>query len=414
MKSHFQILIIGGGNAGISVASQLLIKNNKLDIGIIDPATKHYYQPAWTLVGGGAFDILKTERNQASVIPKNTTWIQKNMGTFEPEINQVTCEDGTKLTYDYLVVAPGIQLDWFKIKGAKEALGKNGVTSNYLFEMATYTYEAAKKVKPGGVALFTAPGTPIKCGGAPQKIMYLLSDFFKKKGVLKDINVHFYTAGGVIFGVKKYAEALQKVVDNYGIHTHYKHNLIEVKGEEQIAVFEDSEGIKHEVKFDMLHLTPPQSAPDFIKRSPLAILDSSSQDNPCLGKDFIPPGYLGWVDVHKHTLQHVRFANIFGLGDAASTPNAKTGAAIRKQAPVVVQNILNLISAESLDGSYNGYGSCPLVTGYGKLILAEFDYDNNPMETFPFNQAKERWSMYQLKTKVLPWLYWNKILKGTA
>lgn len=414
MKSHYQILIIGGGNAGISVAAQLLNKNGKLDIGIVDPADKHYYQPAWTLVGGGVFDIQKTERSQASVIPKGAAWIQKAVHTFEPEQNQVTCVDGTKLTYDFLVVAPGIQLDWFKIKGAKEALGKNGVTSNYLYNMAPYTYEAAKKVKAGGVALFTAPNTPIKCGGAPQKIMYLLADFFKKKGILDTVDVHFYSGGTIIFGVKKYAVALQKVVDNYGIKTHWKHNLIEVKGEEQIAIFEDAEGKRFEVKFDMLHITPPQSAPDFIKRSPLAIIDSSTQENPCLGKDHIPPNYLGWIDVNKHTLQHNRYANIFGIGDATSTPNAKTGAAIRKQAPVVVENLLKLIGSQVLSGSYNGYGSCPLVTGYGKLILAEFDYDNNPMETFPFDQAKERWSMYQLKTKVLPWLYWNKILKGTA
>ncbi len=414
MKSHYQILIIGGGNAGISVAAQLLIKNNKLDIGIIDPAEKHYYQPAWTLVGGGVFDIQKTERTEASVIPKGAAWIQQAVSTFEPEQNQVTCVDGTKLTYDFLVVAPGIQLDWFKIKGAKEALGKNGVTSNYLYEMAPYTYEAAQKVKAGGVALFTAPNTPIKCGGAPQKIIYLLADYFKKQGILDNVDVHFYSGGTIIFGVKKYAVALQKVVDNYGIKTHWKHNLIEVKGEEQLAIFEDAEGKRFDVKFDMLHITPPQSAPDFIKRSPLAIIDSSTQENPCLGKDHIPPNYLGWIDVNKHTLQHNRYANIFGIGDATSTPNAKTGAAIRKQAPVVVENLLKLIGSQVLSGSYNGYGSCPLVTGYGKLILAEFDYDNNPTETFPFDQGKERWSMYQLKTKVLPWLYWNKILKGTA
>ncbi len=189
---------------------------------------------------------------------------------------------------------------------------------------------------------------------------------------------------------------------------------MEVKGDEQLAIFEDTEGNRHEVKFDMLHITPPQSAPDFIKRSPLAVLDPATQTNPCLGTDTNPFNYLGWVDVNKHTLQHNRYANIFSCGDAASTTNAKTGAAIRKQVPVLVENLLRLMKAESVDASYNGYGSCPLVTGYGKLILAEFDYDNNPMETFPFNQAKERWSMYQLKTKVLPWLYWNRILKGTA
>ncbi len=414
MKTHYQILIIGGGNAGISSASQLLIKNKSLEIGIVDPAEKHYYQPAWTLVGGGTFDINKTERSEASVIPKGTTWIQQAVSTFEPDQNQVSLTDGTKLTYDYLIVAPGIQLDWYKIKGAKESLGANGVTSNYMFNMAPYTFEASKRVKKGGTALFTAPNTPIKCGGAPQKIMYLLSDNFTKRGIINDVNVHFYSGGGIIFGVKKYAEALQKVVDRYGIHTHWKHNLVEVDGPNHKAIFQDEHGNLVEEIFDMIHITPPQSAPDFIKKSPLAVLDSTSGKNPCIGEDHIPKDYLGWVDVNKFTLQHNRYANIFSFGDVASTPNAKTGAAIRKQAPVAVENILHLINGGTLDAKYNGYGSCPLVTGYGKLILAEFDYDNNPMETFPFNQAKERWSMYQLKKYVLPWLYWNKILKGTA
>jgi sulfide:quinone oxidoreductase len=414
MKTHFQILIIGGGNAGISAASQLHIKNSKLEIAIIDPSEKHYYQPAWTLVGGGAFDINATVRSEASVMPKFVTWIQKSARTFEPTENQVTCTDGTKITYDYLIVAPGIQLDWYKIKGAKEWLGKNNITSNYHFELAPYTFEAAKSIKKGQKAIFTNPNTPIKCGGAPQKIMYLLSDYFRKNGILNDINVHFYSGGGVIFGVKKYADTLNKVVERYGIQTHFKHNCVEVDGANKIAYFEDEHGNRVAQEFDMIHLTPPQSAPDFIKKSPLAILDSSTQSNPCLGADHIPQNYLGWIDVHKHTLQHNRYANIFACGDAASTPNAKTGAAIRKQVPVLVENLLHLMNGGELSGSYNGYGSCPLVTGYGKLVLAEFDYDNNPTETFPFDQSKERWSMYQLKTKVLPWLYWNKILKGTA
>lgn len=414
MKTHYQILIIGGGNAGISAAAQLLRKKANLDIAIIEPSDKHYYQPAWTLVGGGDFDINDTVRMEAGVIPKNVKWIQKRVESLQPDVNQITCTDNSTLTYDYLIVAPGIQLDWHKIKGAKEWLGKNGVTSNYQFDLAPYTFEAAKTIKKGGKAIFTNPNTPIKCGGAPQKIMYLLSDFFRKQGILKDVEVHFYSGGGVIFGVKKYAETLNKVIERYGINTHFKHNCVEIDGENKIAYFENEHGERVAQEFDMIHVTPPQSAPDFIKKSPLGIYDSATQLNPCLGQDFIPPHYLGWVEVDKHTMQHVRYPNVFSCGDVASTPNAKTGAAIRKQVPVLVENLVALIEGNSLTGSYNGYGSCPLVTGYGRLVLAEFDYNNEPVETFPFDQSKERWSMYQMKSKALPWLYWNKILKGTA
>ena len=401
MKTFYQILVVGGGNAGISVAAQLLIKNRKLDIGIIDPSDKHYYQPAWTLVGGGVFDIQKTIRNEADVIPKHAEWIKDSVTLFEPESNSLTCKSGQKLTYDYLIVAPGIQLDWGKVKGLKENLGKNGVCTNYLFEQAPYTWQTLKTLKRGK-AIFTNPNTPIKCGGAPQKIMYLAADHLRKEELLKQTEVHFYSGGGIIFGVKKYADVLNKVIARYGIQTHFNHNLVEIDGENRIAYFEtknsSDEIVRISQNFDMLHVTPPQSAPDFIKNSPLSV-----KDNP-----------LGWVDLNKDTLQHNRYKNIFGCGDAGSTPNAKTGAAVRKQGPVLVKNLIHVMEGKSLTEKYNGYGSCPLITGYGKLVLAEFDYNNEPLETFPLNQAKERYSMWLLKTKVLPWLYWNKILKGTA
>lgn len=399
MKTHHQILIIGGGNAGISVAAQLLRKRPLLDIAIVEPSEKHYYQPAWTLVGGGVYDIQKTVRQEEEIMPEAVKWIKDYADTFHPDRNEMKLLSGMVVTYDYLVVCPGIQLNWDAVKGLPQTLGKNGVTSNYSFAQAPYTYECIRNIKPGDKVLFTSPGTPVKCGGAPQKIMYLAADFLRKKGILKGVGVEFWTAGGVIFGIKKYAVELQKRVDMYGINLHFKHDLIAIDGPGKTATFRvtapDGTVTETTTHFDMIHVTPPQSAPNFIKESPLA--DAN-----------------GWVDVNKYSLQHTRYANVFGLGDATNTPNAKTGAAVRKQAPVVVHNLLATMDHQAIDGSYNGYGSCPLVVGYGKLILAEFDYDNNPTETFPFDQAKPRWSMYQLKTKVLPWLYWNKILKGTA
>lgn len=400
--SHFQILVIGSGNAGVSTASKLLIKNSNLKVGIIEPSDKHYYAPAWTLVGGGTFDINDTVRDMASVMPEKATWIKDAVATFEPEQNQVTCISGKKYTYDYLVVAGGIKYDFDKVKGLKENLGKNGVTTNYMFQHAPYTFQCLENFPKGGIAVFTSPNTPIRCGGAPQKILYLGSDYLRRKGILKDSQVHFYTGGTIIFGVKKYAATLNKVVERYGIKTHFFHNLCEIDGENRIAFFDvyNTEGKivgRAEQKFDMIHVVPPQCAPDFIKNSPLAM-----KDNP-----------FGWVDVDKNTLQHLRYPNIFGLGDSSSLPTAKTGAAVRKQMPVLVENLLSLMNGKPLTAFYTGYSSCPLITGYGKIVMAEFDYNNEPMETFPFNQAEERYSMWLLKKYVLPFLYWTRIVKGT-
>lgn len=423
MANHYQILIIGGGNAGLSVASQLLRKRSNLQIAIVDPSEKHYYQPAWTLVGAGIFDINKTVRNEKDFIPKNTTWIKEAVATFEPETNKVKCASGKEITYDYMIVCPGIQLDWNKIKGLKETLGKNNVSSNYDFKSAPYTWEMIKNFK-GGTAVFTNPSTPIKCGGAPHKIMYLAVDYWRKKGILDKCDVHYVSGATVIFGVPEYKATLEKVLKNGNIKVHYSANTVGINGDTKTITFEtkNTEFVKQvlsnsaaacysiaetnsadsvssvTMNFDLCHSVPPQSAPDFIKNSPLR-----DEANP-----------LGYVEINKNTMQHSRFPNVFALGDCTNAPCSKTGAAIRKQAPVVVENLLALMDNKVGKAEYTGYSACPIPTQYGKLMLAEFDYSNTPKMTFPFDQAKPRWTMWLLKTKILPWLYWNKILKGTA
>ncbi|MES2519404.1 MAG: FAD/NAD(P)-binding oxidoreductase, partial [Bacteroidota bacterium] len=382
-------------------AEFLLIKRSSLSIGIIEPSEKHYYQPAWTLVGAGEFDIQATEKSEADFIPKGTTWIKDAVATFQPEQNQVTGSSGEKYTYDSLIVAPGIQLDWNKIKGFKETLGKNQVSSNYSFDVAPYTWELIKNFK-GGTAVFTNPSTPIKCGGAPHKIMYLACDYWRKQGILDKCNVQYISGAGVIFGVKEYAETLTEVVANNNIHVHFLSNTVEIDGKNKTVYYEqrDENGVleKKEIKFDMCHAVPPQSAPDFIKNSPLADANNA----------------MGYVEINKNTMQHIRFANVFACGDCTNAPCSKTGAAIRKQVPVVVENLLAFLDKKSIESQYDGYSACPIPTQYGKLMLAEFDYTNTPKMTFPFDQAKPRWTMWILKKYLLPWLYWNKILKGTA
>lgn len=396
---HHQIVIVGGGAAGITVASQLRVKNDNLDIAIIEPSDKHYYQPAWTLVGGGEYNIEDTVKSEARCIPTGVNWIQDYAAEFDPDNNAVKTRSGKVVHYDYLVLSPGIQIDWHLIEGLKEALGKGGVCSNYAFEYAPYTWETIQNFK-GGNALFTFPATPIKCGGAPQKIMYLADDTFRKNGVREVSNVTFCSAVGGIFPVPAYAESLLKVVDRRNIQLKFKHNLKAIRAQTKEAVFNvtTDEGVQEVVlPYDMIHVTPPMSAPDFIKNSKLAVAEGAAK---------------GWVDVNKETLQHNVYPNVFSLGDASSLPTSKTAAAIRRQAPVLVENLLALIDATSLTGKYNGYTCCPLITGYGKTIMAEFDYSNQPMSTFPLDPREERYTMWLVKRHILPWVYWNRMLKG--
>jgi sulfide:quinone oxidoreductase len=400
-KNHFQILVIGGGNAGLSVASKLLIKDKKLDIGIIEPSEKHYYQPAWTLVGAGTFNHADTEKNEKDFIPKKAKWIKDAASSFDPAHNTVTCTSGQVYSYNILIVVPGIQLDWKKISGLKDTLGKHAVTSNYQFSTAPYTWELIKNFK-GGTAIFTNPPTPVKCGGAPHKIMWLACDYWRKQGILHKCDVRFISGGSILFGVPEYRVTLEEKAKEYGVKIELKQTILSVNGPDRTLTYKSNENNPDEkaktVHFDLLHIVPPQSAPDFVKSSALA--DASTP--------------LGWVEVNPETFQHTRFPNVFSCGDVCSAPTSRTGAAIRKEAPVMVSHIMAFLNNTTSNAKYDGYSACPIPTSYGKLMLAEFDYTNKPTMTFPFDQAKPRRSMWILKKHILPWLYWNKILQGKA
>ncbi|MCB1025090.1 MAG: NAD(P)/FAD-dependent oxidoreductase [Acidobacteria bacterium] len=392
-KDKYEVVIVGGGTAGLSVAARLCKKG--MDVAIVEPSKKHYYQPLWTLVGGGVLPKEETERNEADYIPGGADWIEERLSEFDPDENFVLTSGGKKIEYDYLVVAAGIQINWDKVKGLPEAIGKDGVCSNYSYQYVEKTWEFIKNFK-GGNAIFTQPSTPIKCGGAPQKICYLAEDHFRKAGIREKANVTFITATPTIFSSPHYAPTLTKHCEETGINTKFKLDLIEIRADEKEAVFKNVETGEESIeKYDLLHVTPPMSAPDFIRESKLG-------------------NEGGWVDVDKETLQHTRFPNVFALGDSSSLPTSKTGAAIRKQVPVLVENLSCLKNGEALSAKYDGYTSCPLVTGYDSLIMAEFGYDLKPQETFPFDQNKERYSMYLVKRYLLPQLYWKGMLRGRA
>ncbi|MFW1730884.1 TIGR01244 family sulfur transferase [Acinetobacter baumannii] len=394
----YSVVIVGAGAAGISVASSLLSREPHLDIVIIDPADTHYYQPGWTMVGGGIFKPQVTARSMASVIPSKVKWMKAAVAGFDPEHNQVILEGCQPIQYKALVVCPGLKLNWHGIEGLVETLGKNGVTSNYRYDLAPYTWELVQQLN-GGKAIFTQPPMPIKCAGAPQKAMYLSADYWLKQGKLKDISIHFYNTGGVLFGVKEYVPALMQYVEKYGSELHFNHQLVKVDGPAKKAWFKvvnDENAALVETDFDMLHVVPPQQAPDFIRASTLT--DDA-----------------GWVSVNPQTLQHTQHANIFALGDVMNAPNAKTAAAARAQAPIVAVNILAQLNCEQNFCEYNGYGSCPLTVERGKIVLAEFGYGGKLLPSFPkwvIDGQKPSRLAWLLKEQILPPIYWQGMLKG--
>lgn len=397
--AEYDVVIVGGGAGGISVAASLQSRKSQLSIAIIDPADIHYYQPGWTMVGGGIFEASQTAKTMGSLIPRGVKWIKAAVAAFEPAKNAVILDGCRVVKYDRLVVCPGLKLDWEAVAGLEDTLGRNGVTSNYRYDLAPYTWQLVQELQEGR-ALFTQPQMPIKCAGAPQKAMYLSGDAWFRSGRLKDIDIQFMNAGGVLFGVKDYVPALQEYVAKYDATLNFFHNLVSVDGPAKTATFKvtkpETEPEMVTVDFDMMHVCPPQVAPDFIRVSPLA--DAA-----------------GWVDVDQATLRHKSFDNIWSLGDVMNAPNAKTAAAARKQAPTVAENIMADIAGRSPTAAYDGYGSCPLTVERGKIVLAEFGYGGVLKPSFPtalLDGTKPTRMAWFLKEKMLPPIYWKAMLKG--
>jgi sulfide:quinone oxidoreductase len=392
-----RVVIIGGGAAGISVAARLR-RAGQTDVAIIEPSDKHYYQPLWTMVGGGVASADETVREESQYIPSDHRWIKDFATEIDPVAQTVGVRGGGRVGYDFLVVAPGIQLDFDRVLGMREALETDSVSTNYLLHMAPKTWRLIQSFQ-GGTALFHHPQGAIKCAGAPQKIMYMACDYWRKAGLLERSKVIFGSGAKSIFGVAPFRVILEQVVARYGIDARFDHVLVEMRPSAKEAVYE----IKREtgtervvIPYDMAHVVPPQSAPDFIKKSPLANKE-------------------GWAKADKFTLQNPDHPNVFALGDASELPTSRTGAAIRKQAPVLVENMLAVMNGKELTAKYDGYASCPLITSYDSLLLAEFDYDGKPTPSIPvLDMMKERYDMYLLKRYGLPFLYWNLMLQGLA
>ncbi|XP_077975602.1 sulfide:quinone oxidoreductase, mitochondrial-like [Styela clava] len=394
LNSSYEIVIAGGGSGGISVGARLSNALGSGKVAIIEPSDDHYYQPIWTLVGAGVKPMSSSRKAMKDVIPSKATWIKDSVAKLNPDEKSVTLSNGDTISYKYLVVAMGIQLHFDRIKGLPEAFETPGVCSNYSAATVGKTLKALKNFKEGN-AIFTFPNTPIKCAGAPQKIMYLADEFFRKQGNRDKAHIYFNSAGAAIFAVKKYAEALNKIVASRDITANYGLNLVEVKPDKKQAIFAKMSNPEEKETFDyeMLHITPPMAAPAPIRDSPLS-------------------NEAGFVNVDSKTLQHTKYPEVFALGDCSSLPTSKTAAAVACQNKILATNLLSYRENQPRSATYDGYTSCPLITSSKTCIMAEFDYDLNPLETFPVNQAKERRTMYHVKATGLPIVYWNMMLKG--
>jgi sulfide:quinone oxidoreductase len=393
------VVIIGGGNAGVSLAGRLQRYGFK-DVALIEPRSRHLYQPLFSHIAGGTADAFEAVRLQAAVTPRGTCWIQDRALDVSTATNTVALASGSEVTYDHLVVCPGIQNDWTAVPGLKEAMEGPHGGSNYEYELAPKAWKLFRDLTHGTV-VFTQPPGPASCAGAAQKPMYLACDHWRSKGVLQDIRVVLVVATPTIFGMEIIDEELNRKIDEYGIEVRYSTELASVDPEARTVQLRNSTtGTTAEVGYTVLHAVPPQSAPEWLK----------STDLPARGN----PG--GFVEVDPLLLRHTRFPNIWSLGDAASTLNSKSGAALRMQTKVLAKNLKSVLKGRKPIAEYNSYSACPFVVSHSTVVFSEFDDKYSPMPTVPGwnNLARERRLTFFAERVVLPKVYWNLILKGRA
>ena len=407
-----KIVIIGGGAAGISMASQLKRKLENPDITIIDPSDRQYYQPGFTLVGGGVYSIDDVWKPQADCMPSDVKWVKDRVTLVHPTQNRVETAKNGSIAYDFLVLCSGVKYDWSRIEGITHStIGAGNAHTIYDPKGCQLTWKAMKEFsEKGGKGVFCDTWTKHKCGGAPKKISLLTWDNCRKQETLDNIDLHYYTASKQLYNVPHFTPRLEEIYRERNIPVDVNCRLKGIDTEAKRAHFErvesDAEGNKIVTPFtesyDFMHFMVPQCAPDFVRESGLSWTEGS------LAAD-------GWVMVDKHTLVHTTYSNIISLGDVAGIPTSKTSAAVRKQLPIAVANLISLMEGRAPEAKYNGYAACPIVTDYGHVLMCEFDYDKKEQITFPLSlldMSKEQWVAWLLKVYALKPIYFNLMLNG--
>lgn len=412
-KAKGKIVIIGGGSAGISMAARLKRWLDKPDITLIDPSDRQFYQPGFTLIASGVYQPDEVWKKQEDCIPGGIRWIKDSVAAVDPVRNRVATVQNGEIPYDFLVLTPGLQINWTKVEGiTRETLGQGNAHCIYDFEGAQKTWKALQEFsRTGGKGIYTDTYTKHKCGGAPKKICLLTEHYTRKQGTRDNVSLNFYTASKQLYDVPFYTPRLLEIYEERDIPIHLNVRVKGVDTATKQVHFEKIETRGEEKTYtpfvedyDFLHFTPPMSAPDFVRESGLGWTEGK------LAAD-------AWVMVDKETLVHKTYPNIISLGDVAGIPTSKTSAAIRMQVPIAAKNLISLMEGKEPAEKYNGYAACPIVTDYGHVLLCEFNYEKKPETSFPFTMidtSKEQWLAWLLKVYFLKPMYFYGMLNGYA
>jgi len=402
LKTSAHIVIAGSGLGGIAVANRLSRMLDGAKITIVDRKEEHNYQPGYTLVATGVWAVDKVRDRNADFQPAGVEWVKDMVAGFDPAANTVVTAGGQRIPYDFLVVATGVHLDYAQIEGMDVgAIGSNGLTSVYPSPQAAQATWAAMQAftAKGGNAVMTLPATPLKCAGAPLKMSFMLRDRLLKAGTLGASKISFQSALGNVFGVKVVNDNVLERWNTLGIDVEFSRKLTAIDIGARRATFVSPEGEKQEMPYDFIHVVPPMRAPDAVKISDLAWKEG-------------PFAAGGWLEVDKATLQHRRYPNVFGIGDINGTPRGKTAATVKKSAPLVAHNLVEVIAGRNADEHFDGYTSCPLITREGSAMLIEFDYEGRLTPSLPMIEPlNDSFFAWLMKYRMLKPAY-MAVLKG--
>lgn len=404
LKTSARIVIAGAGAAGLTAASRLSAALDGARITIIDARMPHYYQPGFTLVGAGIKPPNYVVSNTADYIPAHVDWVQETVAEIDPDGNKVVTDRGKSISYDYLIVATGLSLHYEEIEGMETGLiGKQGIASIYNGpEAAHASWQALSEfIDRGGRGVFTRPGTEMKCAGAPLKYTFLAEDHAMRRSQRGKIEIEYFSNNKGLFSVPIVAEKVRMLFRERNIPVTYERVLTAIDPGRRIATFRTPQG-SEEQPYDFIHVIPPMRAASAVRNSPLPWQTGNWAEE-------------GWMEVDRSTLRHMRYRNVFGVGDIAGVPKGKTAASVKWQVPVAVDHLVADIAGTSSAERYDGYTSCPLITRLGRAMLIEFDYENNLVHSFPGAIAplEELWVSWVMKTMALKPTYIS-MLRGRA
>jgi sulfide:quinone oxidoreductase len=404
VRSAARIVIAGAGAAGLSAAARLASLLEGARITLVDGRRQHLYQPGYTLVAAGLKPAAYPVSTTAQWIPAGVAWIEEAVAEIDADGKRVVTASGKALTYDYLIVATGLELDYGAIQGMDlKLIGQNGIGSVYAGpEAAASTWsEMSRFTEKGGTGLFLRPATEMKCAGAPLKYAFLTDDVARRKGKRESCKLIYAAHNTALFSVPIVSEKVRMLFGERGIDVAYSHVLKAIDPAKRIATFETPKG-PTEIGYDFINVVPPMRAPPVVRKSALPWRTG-------------PFAADGWIEVDKATLRHVRYPNVFAVGDVAGVPKGKTAASVKWQVPVAVDHLVAEIGGRKSTAAYNGYTSCPLITRIGRAMLVEFDYDNNLLPSFPgvIAPLEELWITWLMKEIALKPTY-LAMLRGRA